>query len=1437
MGPNITDPTSLVTTASTSTTTTYTLHVKIRKPNLIVNGDFEQGNTIFTSDYIVPQPPYSPHGPLGPEGTYLISDDPSLTHNNFAPCNDHTSGNGNMMVVNGNQAPNANVWCQTVTVDPNAHYEFSTWATSVIPSNPAKLQFSIDGIQIGDIFNLSGNTCQWEEFYEEWDSDNSGAPYNVEICIVNKNLAVSGNDFALDDIYFGEVCEITDEKQVEILPNSEFTLDTLICDQASITLHNETFIGEGIHGPIILTASNGCDSLLSVNVTYLKLIPIIDNPLLLTCDNQTVTISATNSIIQPSSVDPAFISYLWTTPNGNIIAGNGTPEIIVDEPGFYYLSIHYDDGIMQCISEEVFVEVVQDTIPPEADILVQQEDCTQAVWTLTGNSSIPNSEYSWATIGGNIGGPDNQATALALAEGTYILEIRNPVNGCVGYDTVQLTLSGLNADILGDLFINCDSPTTILYADGATNYTYQWFTYNGDIQGNTTADSIIVSREGRYYLVSSVDDCHDTISVNVESFIDTITINLIDTDTLTCSNPEAIIQAQVNGATIYNISWTTADGNIEGKKDSTVLKTSTPGTYVIHVSTPGGCTTTDSVIIYSDNDFPGFHLLALDSLNCQNLTVSINAIGADTLDYAAFTWWTDGGNIATIDSNEHGIEVNQGGTYYLEVIDTTTGCAIVDSILIIPDTATLIVDAGPSDTLTCLQNSIQLQASVDSIQDLDSIAWTTQTGAIASGVNTLSPTVTATGTYYIFVWRKGSHCLSEDSVKIFIDDSKPFIVPTDNLVLTCKNPTRIIDKTGSTSTATTQYTWEVLDGGNILQGSNSYVIEVDAAGTYVFKITDNASGCLSTDTTVVTSDFEKPNISVPLHDTLTCSERSLEIIPENLKSYYGYQWTTMDGHFITDTDSAEVEIDAAGIYQLTVTDTINGCTQDYFTTIEIDTSTPEIVLQDSFYLTCVQMTITLNPEIHSYGSSSLLWTTSMGHIIGNPTNSSIQVDSAGAYTLHVKDNSSTCTTSKTVYVIDNITTPLLVAGPDLVITCKEPVVTAYLENVGSGLEIRWYDNAGRILAENTDSLLIDESGVYFVIVEDDNHCTNSAFIAVTENKSVEQVSAGVDQFIGCGKQSADLRASIPSMNKYKFVWRMQNGDTLAMSSEVSVDSPGIYQLIAINKDNGCMSTDSVKISLTDSIRVAYTLNQPKCIGENGSISVQSISGGLPDYKIRLNGEPVNLNTFKNLSPGEYELQVEDQLGCIYEEAIHIEEASPLILQYPDFVTIAYGDSIKLTPQASPDSGNIAKIIWTPFNNLSCSDCLSPWAFPENNITYFISLTDTNGCMVKTSVSLKIDRSVNFYIPNAFSPNLDGINDLFLPRIGKGVKGVSLMEIYNRWGDRVYVFRNSDLGKEIPGWDGTFKEKALNVGVYVYKIKLLLNSGEVRTLNGTLTLLK
>lgn len=236
--------------------------------NLIVNGNLNAGNSDFTSEYV-----YSP-GANPTQGVYGIFDDANqLSPNFFEHCRDHTTQTGLMMVVDGSPIPNQRVWCQTIAIEPDETYAFSTWLTSILQPNPAALRFSINGEQIGETFIAGTQNCQWRQFYETWES---GAASEAEICIINQNTRPDGNDFALDDFAFFEIGAPRYDTFTVVVNEVPVTrIDTTFCEGQTIEYQGHLIpVSPSI--TLTYTSQLGCDSIVRYQAEIVDTVTIIN---------------------------------------------------------------------------------------------------------------------------------------------------------------------------------------------------------------------------------------------------------------------------------------------------------------------------------------------------------------------------------------------------------------------------------------------------------------------------------------------------------------------------------------------------------------------------------------------------------------------------------------------------------------------------------------------------------------------------------------------------------------------------------------------------------------------------------------------------------------------------------------------------------------------------------------------------------------------------------------------------------------------------------------------------------------------------------------------------------------------------------------------------------------------------------------------------------
>lgn len=247
---NIADP-----KAAPLTTTTYTVSTIASSNDLVTNGNFELGNTGFVSAYgFISQSANTASGGKGlyPEGRYAVDKSAADYHGNFTGLGN--GGTGNFMIINGATISGQAVWKQTILVQPNTAYNFSTFISSVNESNPANLRFQINGVVLGPNITASTTRGRWSQFSAAW---NSGSNTSAEIAIINDNTVAGGNDFGLDDISFTSTC--ISSSQITVTVNQPPTLNFIKQDIScnGLTDGNATVNASGTLAPYTYVWNNG----------------------------------------------------------------------------------------------------------------------------------------------------------------------------------------------------------------------------------------------------------------------------------------------------------------------------------------------------------------------------------------------------------------------------------------------------------------------------------------------------------------------------------------------------------------------------------------------------------------------------------------------------------------------------------------------------------------------------------------------------------------------------------------------------------------------------------------------------------------------------------------------------------------------------------------------------------------------------------------------------------------------------------------------------------------------------------------------------------------------------------------------------------------------------------------------------------------------------
>ena len=149
---------------------------------------------------------------------------------------------------------------------------------------------------------------------------------------------------------------------------------------------------------------------------------------------------------------------------------------------------------------------------------------------------------------------------------------------------------------------------------------------------------------------------------------------------------------------------------------------------------------------------------------------------------------------------------------------------------------------------------------------------------------------------------------------------------------------------------------------------------------------------------------------------------------------------------------------------------------------------------------------------------------------------------------------------------------------------------------------------------------------------------------------------------------------------------------------------------------------------------------------------------------------------------------------------------------------------------------VVSYTWSPASTLSCADCPTPVATPKFDTKYNLAIVDSNGCKNVAEVQVRVFcENANVFIPNTFSPNGDGSNDVFYVR-GKGLERVKSLRIFNRWGQVVFEKRDFAVNDPSVGWDGTFKGTRPQSDVYIYQVEVFCENSQVIRYEGNIALI-
>jgi uncharacterized protein (DUF2141 family) len=776
-----------------------------------------------------------------------------------------------------------------------------------------------------------------------------------------------------------------------------------------------------------------------------------------------------------------------------------------------------------------------------------------------------------------------------------------------------------------------------------------------------------------------------------------LSVSLVESTPLGCNGNYASLTVQGNGGwNQYNYGWS------NGGTQETITGLGA-GNYTVTVTDYNNCAKT-AVFSVAPAVYPVASVAAPPSIKCNLPNIQLNGSGSSTGSNYTYLWTaSNGGNIVSGASTLTPI-VNAAGTYTLKVTNTTTNCITNAVATVVADITPPVANAGPSQTLNCLQDTVSLQGSGSTGNNF-SYLWTASNGGhIVAGTTTLTPMVDSSGTYQIKISNANNGCISTATTTVVLDNVPPISAIVAPINLNCTNSQVQINAGASSQGNNFSYNW-TSPNGNIVSGAATLFPIVDLAGNYALQVNNNQNGCTSTaNTTVYQSPIVGYNISAL--NNASCfgaTNGSVTVAGAGGNNAYNYLWSN-------GSTTATITDLAAGTYQIIVTDGEN-----------CSVAASILIAQPELLTVTVSATAQSANGINDGSATALplggtpgfsyLWST-------GASAASIVNLAPGSYTVTITDQNG-CTKAQSVAVnAFNCTIAAQISTVN--VSCFGAVngmASVTLTGAGAPVTYSWNNGATTATIANLDP------GTYTVNIVDANNCPATVQTSITEPATLTANAVASAETSFSGNNGAATLNPIGGVVPYTFAW--SNG---ASTQTITGLAPGNY-VIVVTDANSCTTQQSVAVAPYNCLLTAQTIvANVSCAGiADGALTLVLNNGTAPYAFLWSNGVTnANLN---EVPAGNYVATVEDASNCqiiIQASVTEPVSLSPFVLatQAPSCIGEASGiATVEISGGTPPYT-----FLWS--NGDTGNQAVN--LLPGN---YTVSVIDNHLCMVSDTLIL------------------------------------------------------------------------------------------------------
>ena len=1002
--------------------------------------------------------------------------------------------------------------------------------------------------------------------------------------------------------------------------------------------------------------------------------------------------------------------------------------------------------------------------------------------------------YTWTGPGGftsNLQNPTIPVSTPAMT-GTYTVIITSGI--CSASATTNVLVNALPTPTALSNSPVCVGQSINLTGSGGVSYSWSGPGTFTSIAQNPVIAVASLTNAGTYTLtVTGANTCVNFTTTNV-------VVNPLPV--IVVNNPFVCLNQSINltssGGGTY--SWIGPSGYTSIAQNPVIPNAtlSMSGGYTVTVTTALGCTNS-AVANVTVGSLPS--PVIGTNTPCLNGTLTFTGSGGGTYNWSGPNGFVSASQNPTIPN----VTLPAGGIYTLIVTAGTCSNSTTASITINP----LPIPNANSNSPVCLNNSIIFAGNGGT-----GYSWSGPGSYTSAAQNPTISIASATnaGTYTLTVTDVNS-CVNFTTTNVIVN-------PLPSIAV--NNPTVCMNQTiNFTSNGGVSYSWSGPGGfTSILQNPNIANATLTMSGQYTVTVT-SAAGC----TNASVSNASVLPLPVPLinSNSPVCKGGVLNL---NGSGANFYSWTGPNAFVsnIQNPSITNVPLLASGVY--TLIGSLGTCTAGVTSSITINPlPVPTISVNSPI---CEGQTINLIGG----GGTTYTWTGPGGYssVSQSPSIFSASLSNSGNYALTVTD-ANNCVNSTTTNVVVNPKPAAIATGT---VVCENTNATL---SASGGISYSWIGPNG-FTSNNQNPIVLNVTmanvGEYTVVVTSANTCTN---IAATK---LGMDPAATPSITTNSPVCLNFTLNLLASGAASYTWSGPNAFTsvsqnLAIIAN-SVSIGGVYTLTALS-NKGCKGTATVNTVVNPTPSAAIAAKKkgcpPLCVTFTAvsSSSIQSCNwnfgNGGGSFSTSLTAQTCYNST------GFYDvfMDLTDVNGC-KNSAIDTVEVYPKPLA--DF---HYGPGLPIeNDQIDFNDASLGLQInswsWYFAADAHSSTLQNPKYIFEVAGIYPVALVISNKWNCKDTIvkPIVIGEDFSIYVPNAFTPNGDGINDTFQPK-GHGIVQYDLM-VFDRWGEK--LFHTTDFFK---GWDGIFKGELSKDDTYVWQIVVKNTLGKSKSLKGIVTLVK